>query len=145
MLQQAVHETAVIALCPQELLKIRGVYLVVRLIAHAVALDLPIIDPQHGPAADHIEAAIDTEEFQRSGDVGELLELVKEEQGLAWQEPLARVQAGNIFDNRVRLIPIGRDELVLGLLHEIDIDHVLIAALGKPLGGFCLAHLPGAP
>ena len=43
---------------------------------NAVALDFPIIDPQRGPAANYVKAAVDGEKFQRGGDVRELLELV---------------------------------------------------------------------
>ena len=41
----------------------------------------------------------------------------------------------------VRLIAVGCDELVLGLLYEIDIDHIFVAALGKTLDRLCLALL----
>ena len=144
MIQQISNEPIVIALCPEKFFKIHRIHLIVRLIAHAVALDLPIIDPQYGTAADYIKAAINGKEFQCGGDIREFLELVKEEQSLSWQKSLARVQTGNILDDLVRLIAVGCDELVLGLLYEIDIDHIFVAALGKTLDRLCLAHLPGS-
>ena len=143
MIQQVDNQSVIIALRPEKLLKIHGIHLVVCFVAHAVALDFPVIDPQHGPAADHIKAAINGKEFQCGGDIGELLKLVKEEQRLSGQEPLARVQAGDVFDNIVSLIAIGGDELVLRLLHEIDIDHIFVAALSKSPDRLRLAHLPG--
>ena len=86
--------------------------------------------------------AINGKEFQCGGDIREFLELVKEEQSLSWQKSLARVQTGNILDDLVRLIAVGCDELVLGLLYEIDIDHIFVAALGKTLDRLCLVNRP---
>ena len=69
MIQQISNEPIVIALCPEKFFKIHGEHLAVRLIAYAVALDLPITDPQHGSTADHIKAAVDSQKFQRGGIV----------------------------------------------------------------------------
>ena len=143
MVQQVCDKPIVVALRPKEFLKIHGVHLVVRLIAYAVALNFPVIDPQHGPTADHVKAAVHAEKFQRGGDIRKFLKLVKEKQRLTGQEPLARVQTGNIFDDLVRLIAVSGDELILGLLHEIDVDHIFVAVLSKAPDRLRLAHLPG--
>ena len=63
MLQHIFDEGIVIAFGPQEFLEIQREHLVVRLVAHAVALDFPVIDAQHGAAADHIESAVNLEEL----------------------------------------------------------------------------------
>ena len=143
MAQQIRNEPVIVALCPEKFLKIHGIHLVVRFVAHAVALNFPVIDPQHGPATDHVKAAVNTEKLQSGSDIGKLLKFVKEEQRLSGREPLARVQAGDVFDNIVSPIAVGGDELVLRLLHEIDVDYIFIAVLSKAPDRLRLAHLPG--
>ena len=143
MAQQIRNEPVIVALCPEKFLKIHGIHPVVCFVAHAVALNFPVIDPQHGPAADHVKAAVNAEKLQSGGDIGKLLKLVKEEQRLSGREPLARVQAGDVFDNIVSPIAVGSDELVLRLLHEIDVNHIFVAALSKAPDRLRLAHLPG--
>ena len=68
---------AAISLCPEKFLEVHGDHAVIRLVAHAVALNPPVMDAREGSAADDIESAVSLEKFQGGGNLRILLELIK--------------------------------------------------------------------
>ena len=141
MLQHIFNEVIVIAFRPQEFLKIQREHFIISLIAHAVALNFPIIDAQHGAAADHIESAVDFEEFQRCGNFWKLLQFIKEYQCFALDKPFGRVHSGDVLDDIVCLISIRRDHFIFWFFHEVDGDHTLVIHISKPLDRLGFAYL----
>jgi hypothetical protein len=72
------------------------------------------MDAKQGAAADHVVASVRAERFQACGDVGELLELVEQDQRFARYEFLRRVQQRDVFDDAGDVIAVRGDGLVLG-------------------------------
>ena len=143
MLQHIFNKAIVIAFCPQEFLEIQGEHFVISLIAHTVAFNFSIIDAQHRAAADHIEPAVDFEEFQCCGNFRERLQLIKEYQCFAFDKSFGRIHSGDILDDILCFISICRDHFILRFFHEVDDDHALIIHLSKPLDRLGFAYLSG--
>ena len=132
MFQHIFDEAIVIALCPQEFLKIQREHLIIRFVADAVAFDFPVVDAQHGAAADHIESAIDFKELQCCSNIRELLQFIKKYQGFTFDKPFGRVHSGNVLDDVLCLVSICCDHLILRLFYKIDTDHTFVVHLSKP-------------
>ena len=144
MFQHLLDEGLVIALSPKKLLEVHGVHFVVRLIAHAVAFDFPVVDAQHGTAADHVKPAVQLEKFQGSRDVRKLLQFVEKQQGFPRKKALGRVEPGDILDDVLGFVPVGSDHFIVWFFHKVDVDHALVVHLGKAIDGLGFSDLPGA-
>ena len=141
MLQHIFDEALVIALGPQEFLEVQREHFIISLIAYTVALNFPIIDAQHGAAADHIESAIDFEEFQCCGNLRELLQFIKKYQCFTFNKPFGRVHSGDILNNIICLISIRRNHFIFRFFHKVDGDHALVIHISKPLDRLGFAYL----
>ena len=132
----------VVSLCPQELLKIHGVHIIVHFIAHTVAFNPLVGNPQQRAAADHVKTSVDLKELQRSCNFRIFLKLIEKQKRLSGFKPFRGIHSGNVADDIFRLVPILRDELVFGFLHKVDIDHALIGVFCEMEDGLRFSHLP---
>ena len=142
MLIEISNESLPIAFCPQELLEVHRVHLVVLFVAHAIRLYLLIVDTHERARSNHVEATIQLEKLQRGGTSRTGLQLIKKEERLTGNKPQQRIQQRDVFEQRVHLVSIIENTLEFRLLHKIDSDHLPIVCLGKSRNGGCLANLP---
>lgn len=141
MLEHAGDGVGPIAAGGEELLEVERVHLVVGLVSHAVALDLPVADSEHRAAADDVKAPVGLEELEGAGDLWELLDFVEEQQRLAGLEALRRVEQRDVLDDARGIVPVVADALVLGFLDEVDLDEAAVSPVCEPLNGGRLAYL----
>ena len=142
MLEHVGDGVGPIAAGGEELLEVERVHLVVGLVSHAVALDLPVADSEHRAAADDVKAPVGLEELEGAGDLWELLDFVEEQQRLAGLEAFRRVEQRDVPDDACRVVPIIADALVLGFLDEVDFDEAAVSPVRKSLNGGRLALTP---
>ena len=140
--QHIVNKGIIVAASPQKCLKIQREHLVIGLVADTVALNLAVVNAEHGTAANDVEPAVNLEEFERGRNVGKLLQFIEENQGFALNKPLRRIDTRDIFDDIRRFVAVRGDHFVLWLFHEVDRDNARVVLCGKALNGFGLADLP---
>ena len=104
--QHIVNKGIIVAASPQKFLKIQREHLVIGLVADTVALNLAVVNAEHGTAANDVEPAVDLEEFERGRNVGKLLQFIEENQGFALNKPLRRIDTRDIFDDIRRFVAV---------------------------------------
>ena len=133
-----------IAFCPQELLKVHGMHLVVFFISDGIALYLLVVDAHQRTGADDVVAPVFAKGFERSGAVGTFLQLVKKEQRLVRNEFPCRLQQRDVLDDVIRFIAVVEDAPELLLEHEVDFNDRFIVVSAKRSDGLRLTYLSRA-
>ena len=140
--QQSGNLLVAVSASPEEFLEVQRMHRLRLLIADAVALDALDLDAEERPAANDVKASVLRKELQRRGNLGKLLQLVKEQQRVAWRETQPWINNGNVADQTVNGEAVTDNLLEFRPFDEIDLNVFRIRRFSEMADCLRLSNLP---
>ena len=142
MAEEVFRKGVVVPECPQVLLKIQRIHLVIGFVSNTVAFNTFVAYTEERSAADDVKPSVLLKEFQCRSNVRILLDLIKKQQSLPRDKCFRRIDSADIFYHMICIVTGFSDRSVCLVPDKIDLDNALVAAFGKMSYGFGFPDLP---